>query len=166
MTKNKLIILRGNSGSGKSSVARELQLSMGYGTALIEQDYLRRKLLREKERSDQPNIELIELNAIFALGHGYDVIVEGILRKDYYGDMLRSLIESHDGLTYIYYFDIPFEETLNRHVTKPNADEFGEAEMRELYRPHDLLGMKNEQIISEESTFAMSVERILNDVCS
>ena len=163
MTK-KLVILRGNSGSGKSSVARELQLSMGYGTALIEQDYIRRKLLREKEQPDKPNIELIKLNAIFALTHDYNVIVEGILREDYYGDMLRDLIKANGGQAYVYYFDIPFEETLNRHVTKPNADEFGETEMRELYRPRDYLGVRNEQIISGESTFAMSIERILHDV--
>jgi hypothetical protein len=30
---------------------------------------------------------------------------------------------------FTYYFDIPFEETLNRHQYKPNAHEFGEKEL-------------------------------------
>ena len=37
----KLIILRGNSGSGKSSVARELQHRFGRGTLMIPQDEVR-----------------------------------------------------------------------------------------------------------------------------
>ncbi|MFF1875871.1 kinase, partial [Kitasatospora herbaricolor] len=36
----KLIVLRGNSGSGKSTVARELRRMLGDGVALVEQDYL------------------------------------------------------------------------------------------------------------------------------
>lgn len=34
----KLIILRGNSGSGKTTVAKELQKKFGYNTMLISQD--------------------------------------------------------------------------------------------------------------------------------
>lgn len=38
----KLIILRGNSGSGKTTVAKELQKKFGYNTMLISQDEIRR----------------------------------------------------------------------------------------------------------------------------
>jgi uridine kinase len=34
----KLIVIRGNSGSGKSSVAREVRHRYGRGCALVEQD--------------------------------------------------------------------------------------------------------------------------------
>lgn len=40
---SKLIVLRGNSGSGKTSVAKELQKKFGHGTMLISQDVVRRK---------------------------------------------------------------------------------------------------------------------------
>lgn len=161
-----LIILRGNSGSGKSSIARALRLKMGYGTALIEQDYIRRILLREKERPNFPNIELIAQNATFALAHGYNVILEGILHEVHYGDMLRELIANHSGKTLVYYFDVSFEETLKRHKTKPNAHEFGETEMRKWYNPTDLLKVKNEQIIPENSTFDQTLECIFKDISS
>jgi adenylate kinase family enzyme len=160
----KLIVLRGNSGSGKSSVARELQQRMGYGTALIEQDYIRRKLLRERDKPNQPNIELIALNVTFALSCGYNVILEGILPKDHYGSMLSRILNDHIGETYVYYFDIPFDETLNRHKTKPNAHEFGEVEMREWFREHDVLNVEDERIIPQELTFEQTVVRILDDV--
>jgi len=44
-----LVIVRGNSGSGKSTVAAEVRRRYGRGCALIEQDYLRRIVLREHD---------------------------------------------------------------------------------------------------------------------
>lgn len=60
--------------------------------------------------------------------------------------------------------DIPFEETLRRHHTKPNAHEFGEAEMRRWWNPLDLCHVPVEQIITAESTPEQSVQRILADI--
>mgnify|MGYP002224097748 CR=1 FL=1 len=47
---NKLIILRGNSGSGKTTIAKELQQVFGNNTMLISQDVIRRDMLKVKER--------------------------------------------------------------------------------------------------------------------
>jgi uridine kinase len=44
-----LVVIRGNSGSGKSTVTRELRHRYGRGCALVEQDYLRRMVLRERD---------------------------------------------------------------------------------------------------------------------
>ena len=41
----KLIILRGNSGSGKTTIAKELQRKFGENTMLISQDVIRREML-------------------------------------------------------------------------------------------------------------------------
>ncbi len=45
----KLIILRGNSGSGKTSVSKELQKRFGRNTMLISQDMVRREILCVKD---------------------------------------------------------------------------------------------------------------------
>lgn len=50
------MIVRGPSGSGKSTIARKLREQMGRGTALIEQDYVRRTLLWEKDTPGAINI--------------------------------------------------------------------------------------------------------------
>lgn len=42
---SKLIILRGNSGSGKTTVAKALQEKLGYNTMRISQDEVRRNML-------------------------------------------------------------------------------------------------------------------------
>jgi hypothetical protein len=47
-----LVVIRGDSGSGRSSIARELRRRHGRGCALVEQDYLRRILLRERDEPD------------------------------------------------------------------------------------------------------------------
>lgn len=43
-----LIIIRGNSASGKSTIAKQLQAELGENTLLLSQDYLRREMLGTK----------------------------------------------------------------------------------------------------------------------
>ena len=50
----KLIILRGNSGSGKTTVAQKLQHIIGRNTMLIPQDYVRREMLYARDGEDTP----------------------------------------------------------------------------------------------------------------
>lgn len=80
-TPTKLIVIRGNSGSGKGTIAKKVREGSKRKIAIVEQDYLRRFILKEKEDSKVlPNIiGLIEQTVIFSLMHGYDVILDGIL---------------------------------------------------------------------------------------
>jgi predicted kinase len=165
--KNKLIVLRGNSGSGKSTVAKQLREESirkdnTRKIALVEQDYFRRVVFKEKEVKAGDNIELIRQVTELALGRGYDVILEGILATRRYIEMLSEL-EAKCPENYFYYFDIPFEETLRRHATKSNADEFGENEMREWWRDKDLIGLEGEQVINDDSSIENTVQKILKD---
>lgn len=132
-TESRLVVLRGNSGSGKSTTARQLRARLGRGTAIVEQDQIRRVLLWEKDTPGNAAIDLIGLNARYCLDRGFDVIVEGILSADRYGDMLRGLTADHRGTTVHYYFDIPFEETLARHATRSWAANVAPESMREWY---------------------------------
>ena len=143
-----LIVLRGNSGSGKTTIAKHLQKEVfGYETAVIEQDYIRRELLREKDRPNQPNIELINMVVRFSMKHKAVVILEGILPKKHYGDILLELANDFES-TRFYYFELSFEETLRRHATKPNKDEFGEKEMREWFQAGDMMNLASEKVIT------------------
>lgn len=56
----RLIVLRGNSASGKSSVAAGLRDRFGRGLAVVGQDNLRRTVLRERDRPGAANIGLID----------------------------------------------------------------------------------------------------------
>ncbi|MFF0226787.1 kinase [Streptomyces sp. NPDC004629] len=159
----RLIVLRGNSASGKSSVAAGLRDRFGRGLALVGQDNLRRVVLREHDRPGAANIGLIDLTARYALDAGYHVVVEGILYADHYGDMLARLRADHRGPTHGYYLHVPFAETLVRHATKPIADEVGEDQLRAWYRPLDLLPGAAETVVGADSCLAATVDRIMKD---
>lgn len=158
----RLVILRGNSGSGKSTVAKALRerSKSGRKIAIVEQDYLRRHILKEKERDNGDNIGLIKQTVEYALANNYDVLLEGILYGPRYGLMVTSLIKLADQ-HWVYYFDVSFEETLRRHSTKYNAHEFGEEEMRAWYKDDDRLGCDGEITIPESNSFDDTVNYIL-----
>ncbi|MFF4616439.1 AAA family ATPase [Nonomuraea jabiensis] len=89
-----LIVLRGDSGSGKTSVARALREAYGKrGLAVVGQDVLRRDILRELDVPGGVNIGLIDTVTRYALDHGHHVILEGILMACRYAPMLQSLRE-------------------------------------------------------------------------
>ncbi|GAA2420732.1 AAA family ATPase [Streptomyces coeruleofuscus] len=159
----RLVVLRGNSASGKSSVAAGLREEFGRGLALVAQDNLRRVVLREHDVPGAANIGLIDTVARYALDAGFHVVVEGILYADRYGDMLGRLGADHRGATHHYYLDVPFDETLARHATKPIADEVDETQLRDWYRPLDPLPGGVETLIGADSSLAATVDRIMCD---
>ena len=99
MTPPTLVIIRGNSASGKTSTAREVQRRYGRGCALIEQDQLRRIVLREHDSNhiDPVAPAFITATVRAALDVGYHVVLEGILHTDRYATVLRQLIDTHPG---------------------------------------------------------------------
>jgi len=158
-----LIIIRGNSGSGKTTVARALQYRLGHGTMLVSQDVVRREILYIKDSTPGPTKDLLERMVRFGLENGRTVIIEGILANHKYGDLLRGLAAEATE-SYVYYFDLPFDETLRRHETKPNAHEFGEAEMREWWKEKDYLGVPGEEVIGETVSEEGIIASLLDDI--
>ena len=159
----RLVVVRGNSASGKSSVAAGLRGRFGRGLALVGQDNLRRIVLRERDRPGAANIGLIDLTARYALDAGFHVVVEGILYADRYGDMLAQLRAGHRGPTHGCYLDVPFGETLARHATKPIADGVSGTQLHDWYRVRDLLPGGIETVIGADSALHETVDRIMND---
>lgn len=158
----RLVVLRGNSASGKSTVARLLQQRLGRGTALVQQDHLRRVVLREHDRPDLPNIGLIDVVVRHALDSGYHVVLDGTFFTPHYGDMLRRLTVDHIGVTKHYWFDIPLEVTQQRHVTK--AYTVPAEQLAEWFNPLDLLGVAGESMIRAEESAVDAVTRVVREV--
>ncbi|MFF4498251.1 kinase [Streptomyces sp. NPDC001546] len=157
-----LIVLRGNSGSGKTSVATELRRRLGRGTAIVGQDNVRRNILKELDTAGAANIGLIDTIARYSLAHGFHTIVEGILTASRYGDMIRRLHQDHRGRGHFFYLDVPFEETVARHATRPQAADFSPEDMAEWYRPGDLVEGVPEHVISSASPLGNTVDLILD----
>jgi predicted kinase len=147
---NMLVVVRGNSGSGKSTAAETVRRRFGRGCALVEQDYVRRVLLREHRDAEGAIAPaFLTMIAREALGRGYHVVLEGILDAAGHGAALRELIAGHDGPSAVFYLDVSFAETVRRHRGRAEATGFTERHMRDSYRPRDLLGAPGEHVIPE-----------------
>ena len=159
-----LIILRGNSGSGKSSVAKELQKRIGRNTLMIPQDTVRRDMLRAREGKDTAALPLLISLLEYGNRHCEYVILEGILKAEWYMPLFESAVDIFETRIFAYYYDISFEETLRRHETKDKRSEFGEAEMRRWWNEKDFIGMIPENVFTAEVSLENAVNRILNDL--
>lgn len=142
-----LVIIRGNSAAGKSTLALNLQLALGHGTANLGEDHLRREILREHAVPDGDNIGFIAHTTRYCLSIGYNVILEGILYAPYCRTMLQQLIKNHAGPSHLFYLDVPVEETLQRHDLRSTSGGVGPDQIRKWYKPLDLLGIPGEIVI-------------------
>ena len=158
----KLIILRGNSGSGKTTIAKELQKSFGRNTMLISQDVVRRDILRVKDGENTEALPLMKELLTYGRNHCEIVILEGIMYADWYKPLFELAVQLYGTDIFAYYFDLPFEETLKRHQTKPNCNEFGEDAMRRWWHDKDFSEVLNEQIITSEQ----DIQGIANEIKS
>lgn len=158
---SKLIIIRGNSGCGKTTTAKRLRDELGRQTVLVSQDMVRREILWVQDTAGNLSIDLIYEICMFGSRHDRTVILEGILSRKKYGQMLEKLRADFDGEVKAFYMDVPFEETLRRHATKPNAHEFGEAEMRQWWKDKDYLGWDCEVILPGELEQDETVKTII-----
>ena len=156
----KLIILRGNSGSGKTTIAKELQKKFGRNTMLISQDVIRRDMLRVKDGENTLAVPLMKELLIYGNKHSEIVILEGVMYADWYKSLFELAVQLYDTRIYAYYFDLPFEETLKRHQTKPNCNDFGEEEMRRWWREQDFSDILNEFCITSDK----DKESIVSDI--
>lgn len=156
----KLIILRGNSGSGKTTIAKELQRRFGRNTMLISQDVIRRDMLRVKDGENTLALPLMKELLLYGSNHSDIVILEGIMYAHWYKSLLELAVQLYGKSIYAYYFDITFAETLKRHQTKPNCNDFGEEEMLRWWREKDFSDVLNEISITSER----DIEGIVNDI--
>lgn len=157
-----LIVLRGNSGSGKSTVAQALQKELS--GAWIEQDYFRRTVLGETGNYSQLSVDLIERTAALVLASGRTLILEGMLNSSMYSRPLRALRDGNPGPNLFYAYELTLEETLRRHATRPHkAADFGERQMRGWFHGWDPLDGIPEQRITAAETADQTLARILTD---
>ncbi|NSA90357.1 hypothetical protein [Clostridium beijerinckii] len=85
----KLIILRGNSGSGKTTTGKALQRKFGQDTMLISQDVVRRDILFVKDGPNPKAGELIFELVLYGKRRCNIVILEGILNSKWYKNYFK-----------------------------------------------------------------------------
>jgi predicted kinase len=163
-TETRLIVIRGNSGSGKSQLAHAIRAARPRGVAIIGHDVLRREILHVRDHPGALSVPFIDMTTRFALDNGLHVVVEGILHSESYGEMLASLCRDHLGITRCYYYNLELPETLRRHRTKKLADEVSEEQVASWYRSEDLVADLAEVVFDEAISGEAALNVVLNDV--
>jgi adenylate kinase family enzyme len=157
-----LVVIRGNSGSGKTTLAKAVREAYGQRRlAIVSQDVVRREMLRELDVPGGVNIGLIRTICLHALTHGHHVILEGILSGSRYGAMLDGLRRDHQGPATFFYMDVPWEETLLRHETRPQRSQFTPGQMAEWFKERDLLPGGYEQLLDHTLSVEGAAQHIL-----
>ncbi|QOD86737.1 kinase [Weissella viridescens] len=124
---SQIIVLRGNSASGKTSLARVLKAAHPQTTFLIAQDTIKRELLLEHEGPHSLTPKLIVTLLDWALDHQLDIILEGILRTEHY----RAVYTFLDSVTvpvHYFYLNLDFDIGLQRNNLKPTP--FSEIQLK------------------------------------
>ena len=148
-------------------MTRAVQRRFGSGEcALIEQDLFRRTVLRDGDVDGALNIELIEQASLTCLKRGLVVIIEGILNAKRYGAMLERLSSAYPAASLFYAYDLSFEETAIRHVTREKSVSFGTDDMKEWYHGWQPLGFIPEVRIDSSWTESATVEQISSDIAA
>lgn len=160
----KLIIIRGNSGSGKSTAAKLLQKKFGRNTMVISHDVVRRDMLWVRDGAGTKALPLLINLLQYGRRNSEIVILEGILDAGVYRELFEIAKKEFSSNIYAYYYDLPFEETLLRHQTKPNCHEFGEEDMRRWWKEKDFIGIIPEKLLTRELSLDDAVELIWRDV--
>ena len=103
-----IIIIRGNSGSGKTTVAKELCKKLGSDCMLLSQDVIRRDILHTKDGENNTAIDLLKMLIMYGKTQSKIIIFEGILKFQWYSSIF-DVIKKNFSNIYSYYYDLPFE---------------------------------------------------------
>lgn len=161
----KLIIVRGNSGSGKTTLAYALQEKFGSNTMLISHDMIRMNILHTRGHEGvEKSLPLMTELLRYGKRHSNITILEGILDSKGYSPLFEAAKAEFGPNILAYYYDIPFEETLKRHQTKPNRADFGESDMRRWWLEKDYIGLIPEKTFGADVTLERAVEIVGEDV--
>lgn len=159
-----LITIRGNSCSGKTTLAKELQKRFGRGTMRLSQDVIRREILHVKDEPNPKSIPLLKQLLDYGYANTDIVILEGIMKADWYRELFQYASELYGDDIISYYYDLSFAETLRRRDLKPNREELTDAKMKLWWTEADCAPDWNETCLSAEDEVMAIADRIEREV--
>ncbi len=160
-----LIVLRGNSGSGKTTTAKNLKNKLGHNSLYVSTDqiYVHMVSSLDKEVKTKVSLELFNSLIEFGFSKNFVIIIDGNMSADIYEECLLYWKDKIPN-NHFYYFDIPLEETFARHDTRINRIWFSKDKMKEWYAKDNKLRVINEKVINEDMSEEQTLDMILSDL--
>lgn len=156
---SKLIIIRGPSGVGKSTVAEALMERANRPTVLVDLDHYRFSFVNPPKTDHDLEYEMSASDVLIGLRLGFDVIFDGNFTANADDPFLEKLLAAHPEDNYLFYLDATLHETLMRHETKANP-RIDTGKMKEVYKYASPTGDQREVVIPEDSTLEQTVADI------
>lgn len=91
-------------------------------------------------------------------------ILEGILDAEVYYDLFETAKTEFGEKIFAFYYDLPFEETVNRHQTRAKLHSFGVEDMKRWWNEKDFLKKITEEIFTREITLEQAADLVYNKV--
>ena len=158
----KLIILRGPSSSGKTTVMNELKSRSPRRVATVEADIFKHKILHSQDGSKELTAKLCSDVIRRLLVSGYDVVAEGLFSAKYYKNVFDDIESAHPHDNHFYYFDISLAEVIRRHSMRSKSTEFSSDYVAELYKKTSPLEHMQERRIDDH----MLIEQIIDMIAA
>lgn len=158
---SRLIIIRGPSASGKSTIANELFSRTKRPMLLISEDTIRKMFSDHTKTGHLPSKELAVKAVLTGLENGFDVIYQGILRVNGGNEnRFDELLSKHPKNNYFFYLDVSLGGTIKRHKSRLKSNQFSAETMKKWWNFSSPTHFDNETIITEEFTLEQTVETI------
>lgn len=165
--KSLLITIRGNSSSGKTTLAKGIQTSFRRGHVMcVSQDDIRLGVLNVKDRKNGLTPDLVKSMVNFGRGRIPIIVLEGIFGKEIYENMFDELQQEFNNHTLNYYYNVPFEETVIRHETSPKVNQFDTTRMASWYLQEDYMSCLSETVLTQDLSIDCALNKVLNDIKS
>ena len=155
----KLIIIRGPSGVGKSTVSKLLLQRTSRPAVLVDLDHYRFGFVNPPRVDHGLEYRMSASAILTALRSGFDVIFDGQFTSEAHDPFLARIFRAHPRQNYLFYLDASLPETLARHSTKFNP-RIGAEKMAEVYPLASPLGRPNEVVVPEGSTLEQTISLI------
>lgn len=157
-----IILIRGNSGSGKTTLANALKYVLN-DAMVLSQDVVRKTMLDEPDHRGNKSVALIQWNIEWAMHNVHYLIIEGILKRSVYAELLGQLHATPNIRMCTYYFNLPFAETVQRNRERHNG--ITQAQLRKWWCADDQLGFETAEFTADDE-LTDQVGQVLYDLSS
>lgn len=127
---------------------------------LVSEDATRKQFSDHHKAGHDSARELATQSVLLGLRNGYDVIYEGILNIKTRRDQFDEFFAVHHKENYFFYIDATFEETVRRHESRPEKEEFSAEAMKRWWEYASPTGFDTETIIPENSSMEATIQTI------
>ncbi len=161
---SKLIILRGPSSVGKSTIANYLHNFGTDNTVLLPKDVFAIDIIKDNPKLYKPMLRALEKTAQEFLATDSTVIIEGAMYQQHWIDMLERLSKVADE-TFVFFLQAKLSTVIDRSGQRKKKRALAEEKVAELHPGAQPTGWPNEVVIDTENIGSDQIAKHIAEQC-